>query len=47
MAAVGIKLLDNRGNVRITLTVQKDGAPALAFLDQSGKVVREISTSSR
>lgn len=45
--SVGIKLLDNQGNVRITLTVQKDGAPALAFLDQSGKVVREISTSSR
>jgi len=45
--SVGIKLLDNQGNVRITLTVQKDGAPALAFLVQSGKVVREISTSSR
>jgi hypothetical protein len=45
--SVGIKLLDNQGNVRITLTVQKDGTPALAFLDQSGKVVREISTPSR
>jgi hypothetical protein len=45
--SVGIKLLDDQGNVRIALSVQKDGTPALAFLDQSGKVIREISASSR
>ncbi len=41
--SVGLTLRDGSGKVRILLNVQSDGKPVLQFLDDSGKVVSELT----
>jgi hypothetical protein len=41
--SVGLSLRDGRGNIRILLEVQSDGKAVLQFLDDSGKVVSELT----
>jgi len=41
--SVGLSLRDGSGKVRILLNVQSDGKPVLQFLDDSGKVVSELT----
>lgn len=41
--SVGLDLRDGNGQVRILLEVQSDGTAVLRFLDESGKVVSELT----
>jgi hypothetical protein len=41
--SVGLSLRDGSGNVRVLLEVQSDGKSVLQFLDDSGKVVSELT----
>ena len=41
--SVGLSLRDGNGNVRVRLEVQSDGKSVLQFLDESGKVVSELT----
>lgn len=41
--SVGLSLRDGSGKVRVVLEVQSDGKSALQFLDDSGKVVSELT----
>ncbi len=41
--SVGLSLRDGSGKVRLVLEVQSDGKSALQFLDDSGKVVSELT----
>ncbi|HET9408840.1 MAG TPA: hypothetical protein VFO39_16480 [Candidatus Sulfotelmatobacter sp.] len=41
--SVGIRLLDGKGHIRVNMAVEPDGTPTLAFLDETGKVVRELT----
>jgi hypothetical protein len=41
--SVAVTLSDLQGHVRATLKVKPDGEPVLDFLDQNGRVTREIS----
>ena len=41
--SVGLSLRDGSGNVRVLLEVQSDGKSVLQFLDESGKVVSELT----
>lgn len=43
--SVGLTLRDYAGKARIVLAVQPDGSPVLQFLDDSGKVVRDLSSA--
>jgi hypothetical protein len=45
--SVGLNLRDETGKVRIVLAVQPDGKPVLQFLDDSGEVVREFSSTKQ
>jgi len=37
-----VELMDNKGKKRIVMQVSNDGVPSLAFLDDQGRVVREL-----
>ncbi len=41
--SVGLELRDTSGRVRVVLTVQASGDPVLQFLNENGKVVRELA----
>jgi len=41
--SVGLSLRDGNGDVRVRLEVQSDGKSVLQFLDESGKVVSELT----
>jgi hypothetical protein len=41
--SVGLSLRDGSGKVRVVLEVQSDGKSVLQFLDDSGKVVSELT----
>jgi hypothetical protein len=41
--SVGLSLRDGSGKVRVSLEVQSDGRSVLQFLDESGKVVSELT----
>jgi len=41
--SVGLSLRDGNGNVRVRLEVQSDGKSVLQFLDDTGKVVSELT----
>jgi hypothetical protein len=41
--SVGLSLRDGGGNVRVLLEVRSDGKSVLQFLDESGKVVSELT----
>ena len=41
--SVGLTLRDYLGKARIVLAVQPDGSPVLQFLDDSGRVLRDLS----
>lgn len=45
--SVGLSLRDRKGKVRVRLEVQSDGKSALQFLDDSGKVVSELTGQKR
>jgi len=40
--SVGLRLRDENGRVRMILAVQTDGQPVFQFLDQDGKITREM-----
>jgi hypothetical protein len=44
--SVGLELRDPNGHVRIALVVQHTGEPTLQFLNEDGKVVRELTEGS-
>jgi hypothetical protein len=46
-ASVGLELRDQNGRVRINLAVRSNGDPALEFLSEDGKVLREFVSSSK
>lgn len=41
--SVALELRDQNGKLRITLAVRPDGEPVLQFLNEAGKVIRELS----
>lgn len=45
--SVGLDLRDQNGKVRIVLTVLENGQPVFQFLDQDGKVVRDLRGSDK
>jgi hypothetical protein len=45
--SVGLELRDQNGRVRLALTVRPNGEPLLQFLNEDGKVVRELTSMGR
>ncbi len=45
--SVGLEIRDEKGKVRIVLAVQPNGKAALQFLDDAGKVVKELATTEK
>jgi hypothetical protein len=41
--SVGVRLNDAEGHIRATLKIRPDGEPVLDFLDQNGRITKEIS----